>query len=164
VRPIFRRCVLGSNGALWNAFHNCSVAPQHPPSLPSGCEPPNQGSGSRIATLTMVFKLDLEAQKHWRRLNGSELIPRWALGSDRSMFPSSQALQCVAGTAPVSYQSGQIHKVYLRSHSNKFLRHTVQLWADLSRARSPCAQAYYQRQRSCGKSHACAIRARANAG
>jgi hypothetical protein len=24
----------------------------------------------------------------------------------------------------VSYQSGQIHKVYLRRHCNKFLRHT----------------------------------------
>ncbi len=32
-----------------------------------------KGSGSRIATLTMVFKLGLEAQKHWRRLNGQEL-------------------------------------------------------------------------------------------
>ena len=68
-------------------------------------------------------------------------------------------LQCVAGTAPVSYQSGQIHKVYLRRHCNKFLRHTVHLWADLSRARSPWAQTYYQQQRSRGKSHACAIRA-----
>jgi hypothetical protein len=29
-----------------------------------------KGSGSRIATLTMVFKLGMEAQKHWRRLNG----------------------------------------------------------------------------------------------
>jgi hypothetical protein len=28
------------------------------------------GSGSRIATLTMVFKPGMEAQKHWRRLNG----------------------------------------------------------------------------------------------
>jgi putative transposase len=29
-----------------------------------------KGCGSRIATLTMVFKLGIEAQKHWRRLNG----------------------------------------------------------------------------------------------
>jgi putative transposase len=29
-----------------------------------------KGCGSRIATLTMVFKLGLEAQKHWRRRNG----------------------------------------------------------------------------------------------
>jgi transposase-like protein len=37
-----------------------------------------KGCGSRIATLTMVFKLGLEAQKHWRRLNGSALLPKWS--------------------------------------------------------------------------------------
>ena len=35
-----------------------------------------KGPGSRIATLTMVFKLTLEAQKHWRRLQGFQLIPK----------------------------------------------------------------------------------------
>ena len=35
---------------------------------------------SRIATLTMVFKLGLEAQKHWRRLQGFELIPKVVTG------------------------------------------------------------------------------------
>jgi hypothetical protein len=25
----------------------------------------------------MVFKLGFETQKHWRRLNGTELIQRW---------------------------------------------------------------------------------------
>jgi hypothetical protein len=39
-----------------------------------------KGCGSRIATLTMVFKLGIEAQKHWRRLNGSELIPEVVTG------------------------------------------------------------------------------------
>jgi putative transposase len=39
-----------------------------------------KGCGSRIATLTMVFKLGTEAQKHWRRLNGSELIPKVITG------------------------------------------------------------------------------------
>jgi putative transposase len=34
-----------------------------------------QGSGSRTACLTMVFKLAQCAEKHWRRLNGQELIP-----------------------------------------------------------------------------------------
>jgi hypothetical protein len=29
----------------------------------------------------MVFKLGIEAQKHWRRLNGSELIPKVVIGS-----------------------------------------------------------------------------------
>jgi putative transposase len=34
-----------------------------------------KGSGSRTACLTMVFKLAQGAEKHWRRLNGQELIP-----------------------------------------------------------------------------------------
>src|ERR1700745_3356256 len=39
-----------------------------------------KGCGSRIATLTMVFKLGTQAQQHWRRLNGSELIPKVLAG------------------------------------------------------------------------------------
>jgi len=35
-----------------------------------------KGCGSRKATMTMVFKLALEAQKRWRRLNGSQLIAK----------------------------------------------------------------------------------------
>ncbi len=34
-----------------------------------------KGSGSRIACLTMVFKLVENAQLHWRALNGSALLP-----------------------------------------------------------------------------------------
>ncbi|MCK4275924.1 MAG: transposase, partial [Phycisphaerae bacterium] len=34
-----------------------------------------KGSGSRTACLTMVFKLVLVAEKQWRRLNGSALLP-----------------------------------------------------------------------------------------
>ncbi len=33
-----------------------------------------KGAGSRLASLTMVFKLTLTAQKRWRALNGSQLI------------------------------------------------------------------------------------------
>ena len=33
-----------------------------------------KGCGSRIATLTMVFKLAQSAEKNWRRLNGSQLL------------------------------------------------------------------------------------------
>jgi putative transposase len=35
-----------------------------------------KGCGSRAATLAMVFKLGLEAQKTWRKLNGYELIAK----------------------------------------------------------------------------------------
>lgn len=34
-----------------------------------------KGCGSRTACLTMVFKLTQCAEKHWRRLNGTQLIP-----------------------------------------------------------------------------------------
>lgn len=33
-----------------------------------------KGCGSRIATLTMVYKLAREAEKRWRRINGSKMI------------------------------------------------------------------------------------------
>ena len=39
-----------------------------------------KGCGSRIATLTMVFKLALSAQKHWRKLRGYQLIERVVKG------------------------------------------------------------------------------------
>jgi putative transposase len=35
-----------------------------------------KGNGSRIATLTMVYKLAKSAEKHWRRLKGHELIEK----------------------------------------------------------------------------------------
>ena len=34
-----------------------------------------KGCGSRTACLTMVFKLVESAERHWRALNGSTLIP-----------------------------------------------------------------------------------------
>jgi len=39
-----------------------------------------KGSGSRIACLTMVFKLMLIASRSWRALNGSQLIPEVIAG------------------------------------------------------------------------------------
>src|SRR6516162_3176956 len=55
--------------------------PSNLPLLPSDYELTEpRGPGSRIATLTMVFKLGLEAQKHWRRLQGFELIPKVVTG------------------------------------------------------------------------------------
>ena len=39
-----------------------------------------KGCGSRITTLTMVFKLALEAERHWRRLNSYSLITRLIQG------------------------------------------------------------------------------------
>jgi transposase len=81
------------------------------------------------------------------------------IGDDRALFPDAQGLQCLAGTAPVSYQSGQIHRVYLRRQCNKSLRNVVHLWANLSREFCPWTATYYAALRAKGKSHACALRA-----
>jgi transposase-like protein len=35
-----------------------------------------KGCGSRLATLTMVFKLATQAEKHWRKLNGHQLMSK----------------------------------------------------------------------------------------
>jgi hypothetical protein len=43
-------------------------------------EQETKGTGSRIATLTMVFKLVMEAQKHWRRINGRQLVAKVVTG------------------------------------------------------------------------------------
>ena len=91
---------------------------------------------------------------------GEKLAPRLLseCGQDRQRFQDHQALQCYAGTAPVSFQSGQIHRVTFRRACNKNLRTAVHLWADLSRKKCAWAQIYYQQKRQEGKSHACALR------
>jgi transposase len=91
---------------------------------------------------------------------GPKLAPRLLseLGDDRTLFSDPESLQCYAGTAPVSFQSGQVHRVYLRRQCNKYLRCAVHLWADLSRRWCQWAQVYYQQLRQRGKSHAQAVR------
>jgi transposase len=92
---------------------------------------------------------------------GKKIAPRLLseIGDDRALFPDAQALQCLAGTAPVSFQSGQIHRVHLRRQCNKSLRNAVHFWANLSRDCCPWAATYYAALRAKGKSHACALRA-----
>lgn len=91
---------------------------------------------------------------------GPKIAPRLLgeIGADRARFADPNSLQCLAGTAPVSYQSGQIYKVRLRRHCNKPLRHAVHLWANLSRQSCAWAAVYYDHLRARGKSHACALR------
>lgn len=91
---------------------------------------------------------------------GLKLAPRLLseFGSDRARFDSVEALQCHGGSAPVSFQSGQIHRVRFRRACNRFLRAALHLWANLSRRQSPWAAAYYKEKRAKGMSHACALR------
>lgn len=91
---------------------------------------------------------------------GGKLAPRLLseMGSDRTLFTDAQALQCYVGTAPVSFQSGQIRQAYVRFMCNKSFRHAVHLWANLSRRDCSWAQVYYQVLRAKGKTHAMALR------
>lgn len=91
---------------------------------------------------------------------GPKLAPRLLseIGSDRALYDDAQGLQCIAGTAPVSYQSGQIHKVNLRRSCNKSLRHAMHLFADKSRAQCVWAATYYEALRERGKTHAQSLR------
>lgn len=88
------------------------------------------------------------------------LAPRLlaAIGNDPQRYGNHSVLQSMAGTAPVSFQSGQIHKVKVRWACDKFLRHTVHLWADCFRKVTVWGQTYYKKKRQQGMSHACALR------
>mgnify|MGYP001179486201 CR=1 FL=1 len=91
---------------------------------------------------------------------GDKLAPRMLAecGDDRERFAAPQELQCVVGTAPVSFSSGQMHQVRLRRACNKHLRAAVHLWANLSRPGCAWAEAYYQQKRAHKMSHASALR------
>jgi transposase len=89
------------------------------------------------------------------------LAPRLlaGIGTDPDRYGNKAAiLQAFAGTAPISFQSGQISKVKIRWACDKFLRHTVHLWADCFRHVSAWGDVYYKNKRKAGMSHACALR------
>ena len=89
-----------------------------------------------------------------------KLAPRLlaAIGNDPNRFDSFEILQRIAGTAPISFQSGSIQKAQVRWACDKFLRSTVHLWANCFRKSSAWGKIYYQKKRQEGKSHACALR------
>jgi transposase len=91
---------------------------------------------------------------------GEKIAPRLLseLGSNRDVFQTVESLQCYAGTAPVTKQSGRSRIVTLRHACNKSLRATIHLWADLSRKCCAWADAYYQKKKADGMNHAAAIR------
>ena len=91
---------------------------------------------------------------------GPKLAPRLLaeMGDHRERFHDPQSLQCHAGTAPITIQSGQIRRHRLRHACDLTLRSTVHQWADHSRKTCLWAQTYYRAHRAKGQSHACALR------
>jgi transposase len=88
------------------------------------------------------------------------LAPRLlsAVGGDPQRYGTHEVLQRIAGTTPVSYQSGKFSKVRVRWACDKFMRHTVHLWSDCFRKASAWGRTYYEQKRQEGMTHAAALR------
>jgi transposase len=95
---------------------------------------------------------------------GKRLAPRLLaeIGDDRTRYIDAAALQALAGTAPVCFESGKYARAHRRSACLKPLRNAMQHFAWQSTLQEPWALAYYQRKRAEGKSHSVAIRTLAN--
>ena len=94
---------------------------------------------------------------------GAALAPRLlaAFGSDRNCYESAEEIQSYSGAAPVTRRTvGPQAKpmVSFRWACPKFLRQTFHEFTQHSRSRSVWAGAFYELQRSRGKSHHAAIR------
>lgn len=78
-------------------------------------------------------------------------------GDDRQRFPTANSVQALAGTAPVTEQSGKRRSVRFRHACDHEFRAYAQLWAKLSLTYSPWAIAYFDQaqQRGLPFNHAC---------
>ena len=69
-------------------------------------------------------------------------------GDDRARFPTAGSVQALAGTCPVTDQSGKKRIVKFRRKCDKEFRQVVQQWARCSLRRSVWANAYWEEIRS----------------
>jgi transposase len=96
---------------------------------------------------------------------GDRLAARVAgeIGEHVGQFTTPNALQCYAGTAPVTRRSGRSEYVVARRLAyNRYLGNAVQQWAFCSLQRSAWARAYYDSKIKAGKNHHTALRALGN--
>jgi transposase len=98
---------------------------------------------------------------------GPKIAPRLLseIGDDRDRFGEEpQALQCLAGTAPVTRRTGKARTnpprwpVHQRWACNKHLRHAIHLFAEQTLTRCFWAEIYYRHHRQKGRSHADSLR------
>ena len=83
-------------------------------------------------------------------------------GEDRKRFDSYESVQRLAGTAPVTKSSGNMHYVHWRWACQKNFRNALTQFAFSSLGKSIWARKYYQDKRDKGKTHSAALRALAN--
>ena len=68
-------------------------------------------------------------------------------GDDRDRFPNPASIQALAGTCPVTDQSGKRKIIKFRRGCDREFRHIVQQWSRHSLTRSVWANAYWQQTR-----------------
>jgi transposase len=68
-------------------------------------------------------------------------------GDDRERFPTAESVQALAGTCPVTEQSGKRRVISFRTACDHDFRAIVQQWAKASLKHSAWAQAYWQHTR-----------------
>jgi transposase len=96
---------------------------------------------------------------------GDRLAARVAgeIGDHPEQFASPNALQCYAGSAPVTRRSGKSDFVVARRLAhNRYLGDAVHQWAFCSLIRSGWAREFYDAKIAAGKSHHAALRALGN--
>ncbi|MDX1418012.1 MAG: IS110 family transposase [Candidatus Promineifilaceae bacterium] len=91
---------------------------------------------------------------------GSGLLAKF--GDDRRRFPSPASVQALAGTCPVTRQSGKKKTVHFRKSCDRQFRHIAQQWAINSLRQSVWASAYYRQVRPRCRSENHAYRCLAN--
>lgn len=68
-------------------------------------------------------------------------------GDDRDRFPAASSVQALAGTCPVTDESGKRRRVKFRRACDKEFRHIAQQWARSSLGKSVWANAYWEEMR-----------------
>lgn len=86
---------------------------------------------------------------------GESLAPRMLalFGSNRDNFDNPDIIRCIAGAAPVTFQSGDSKTVSFRNACNKRHRNTIQQFAGCSVMYCDWAQAFYNKCKATGKRH-----------
>ena len=95
-------------------------------------------------------------------INAARLIAFF--GDDRSRFSSVAEIQGLAGTCPVTDQTGKNRRgtIYFRRACNRFYRNMIHQVAFTSLAQCRWAKLYYKKHRLSGKKHSHALRCLAN--
>jgi len=83
-------------------------------------------------------------------------------GDDRERFPQPSSVQCLAGTCPVTEQSGKSRRVFFRQACDHEFRQIAQQWAKASVAQSSWAATYWHSVREHSRSNSHAYRCLAN--